>query len=67
MKKIFRLIALATAFGAALSGCTLTEETGQTGKNEIKFSATVGSFQVKATDTAFDALQMSPSMLTTSN
>lgn len=56
MKKIFRLIALATAFGAALSGCTLTEETGQTGKNEIKFSATVGSFQVKATDTAFDAL-----------
>lgn len=55
MKKLINILAIATVFGAALTGCDkFAEENGATGKNEIKFSASVGSFQVKATDTAFE-------------
>ncbi|MBO4340521.1 MAG: fimbrillin family protein, partial [Bacteroidales bacterium] len=55
MKKIFNLIAIAAVFGSALAGCNvLTEDGVYAGKKEINFSATVGTYQVKATDTAFE-------------
>lgn len=54
MKKIFRLLAIATAFGAVLAGCTRAEEDVTPANKEIKFSASVGTFQVKASDTAFE-------------
>ena len=54
MKKIYRLLAIATAFGAVLAGCSQAEEDVATGNREIKFSASVGTFQMKATDTAFE-------------
>lgn len=54
MKKIYRLLAIATAFGAVLAGCSQAEEDVATENREIKFSASVGTFQLKATDTAFE-------------
>ena len=55
MKKIFTLFAVITALGAVLTGCNRAEEEGTpAGSRDIRFSASVGTFQVKATDTAFE-------------
>ena len=55
MKYIAKLFAAAAALSFVVAGCSaLQEENGLSEKREIKFTASVGSFQVKATDTAFE-------------
>ena len=52
---ITKLFAGAALLSLVLAGCSsLKEESGTAGKEKIKFSATIGSYQVKATDTAFE-------------
>jgi len=48
-----KLFAAAAALTLVVAGCTVQEENAR--QREIKFTASVGSFQVKATDTAFEA------------
>lgn len=53
MKKIFKYLILAFAAGTALGSCSVNEETvGQA--REIRFTTSLGTFKVKATDTAFE-------------
>lgn len=55
LTNIFRLSISALAIGAALSGCTaIREDSTADGPVELRFRASVGTFQVKATDTAFE-------------
>ena len=55
MKKIFQYILFAAALGSLAAACDSVKEEGTVaGKREVKFSAAIGSFTVKATDTAFE-------------
>lgn len=55
LTNIFRLSISALVIGAALSGCTaIREDSTADGPVELRFRASVGTFQVKATDTAFE-------------
>lgn len=53
--KVIRYILSALSMGVVLAGCSaiLEDDTAPAGK-EIRFTATVGSYEVKATDTAFE-------------
>ena len=52
---ITKLFAGAALLSLVLAGCSsLKEDGGTVGKDQIKFSASIGSYQVKATDTAFE-------------
>lgn len=52
---ITKLFALAALAGTVLAGCSsLKEEGGNASKDAIKFTASIGTYQVKATDTAFE-------------
>ena len=51
---IAKLFAAAAALTLVVVGCSVQEENAVE-KREVKFTASVGSFQVKATDTAFEA------------
>lgn len=48
------LILAALSLGAVLAGCSVLPEDSAPEGREIRFTATVGTFQVKATDTAFE-------------
>ncbi|MCR5409220.1 MAG: fimbrillin family protein [Bacteroidales bacterium] len=52
---ITKLFAGAALLSLILAGCSSLKEDGGSLKREIKFSASVGTFQVKATDTAFES------------
>lgn len=55
LTNIFRLSISALVIGSALSGCTaIREDSTADGPVELRFRASVGTFQVKATDTAFE-------------
>ena len=51
MKKTFCYILAACA---VLAGCKHLEEVGSGSHQEIRFTASVGSYEVKATDSAFE-------------
>lgn len=52
---ITKLFALAALAGTVLAGCSsLKEEGGNASKDVIRFTASIGTYQVKATDTAFE-------------
>ena len=52
---IAKYFAVAAALCLTAVGCsTLPEDNGTTESRDIRFSASIGSFQVKATDTAFE-------------
>ncbi|MBR6458373.1 MAG: fimbrillin family protein [Bacteroidales bacterium] len=55
-RTIYRLALTALTLGAVLTGCSAIQEDdpGQDGRREIKFTASVGTYQVKATDTSFE-------------
>lgn len=55
MKKIFNILALASAFVTLFTACSVNKErAADEGLKPIQFSASVGAYQVKATDTAFE-------------
>lgn len=52
---ITKLFAIAALAGTVLAGCSsLKEESGKAEQKKINFTASIGSYQVKATDTAFE-------------
>ena len=55
MKHTIAKLFAAVAALAFMAGCSaVQEDNGVAGQREVKFTASVGSFQVKATDTAFE-------------
>ena len=54
MKNIFKYISLLAASAAMLLSCDMQEQNPVNGE-EIHFTASIGKFQVRATDTAFEA------------
>lgn len=52
--RITKIFAAAAAFCAVLAGCSMKEENNSVSRKEVRFAASVGSFDVKATDTAFE-------------
>lgn len=55
--RIFNILTVMLALGGLLAGCAVAQEENVGGQDsrEIRFRAQVGAFQVKATDTAFEA------------
>lgn len=51
---IAKLFAAAATVAAVVAGCSALQEENGSRMREIKFAASVGTFQVKATDTAFE-------------
>lgn len=54
MKRYIKFLMIALSAGAVLAACTRESDTDVAGGKEIRFSASVGQFQVKATATAFE-------------
>lgn len=50
-----RSVCYILAVCAVLAGCSRVEENGLDSQKEIRFTASVGTYQVKATDTAFES------------
>lgn len=55
MKRYIKFLTIALAAGALISSCDLSEKASDVaGGKAIRFTATIGQYQVKATDTSFE-------------
>lgn len=54
MKRYIKFLMIALSAGAVLAACTRESDTNVAGGKEIRFSASVGQFQVKATASGFE-------------
>lgn len=54
IKRTIILLITALSLGAVLAGCSVREDNSPDAGREIRFTASVGTFQVKATDTALE-------------